>query len=164
VIDLNEDGLNDLVMLDHEGYLAWFERRRQGRRLVLLPGRHVFEGEEISAFDNRQNPKNKTSGPLQLNTGRAGKSGRRKLCLTDWDRDGQIDLLVNSRNVNLLRWTARNDGQYIFRDTGPMDTRVLAGHTTSPTVVDWDRNQIPDLLVGGEDGHLYYMKNPLGAR
>jgi len=37
---------------------------------------------------------------------------------------------------------------------------VLAGHTTSPTTVDWDRNGIPDLLVGAEDGFLYYMRNP----
>jgi len=160
VIDLDQDGLNDLVMLDHEGHLAWFERRRQDQRLVLLPGRRVFEGEVSSAFDNRQNPKNNAGGLLQLNTGLAGKSGRRKLCLTDWDRDGRIDLLVNSRNANFLRCTARENGKYTFRDMGAMDTRVLAGHTTSPTVVDWDRNQIPDLLIGAEDGHLYYMKNP----
>jgi len=159
-IDLNRDGLNDLVMLDHEGYLAWFERQRQDNRLVLLPGRRIFEGEVASAFDNRQRPKNKTGGLLQLNTGLAGGSGRRKLCLTDWDRDGRIDLLVNSRNANFLRCTAQENGKYVFRDMGPMDARVLAGHTTSPTVVDWDRNQIPDLLIGAEDGHLYYMKNP----
>ena len=47
-----------------------------------------------------------------------------------------------------------------FRDRGPLDDRVLAGHTTSPTVVDWDKNGIPDLLVGAEDGYLYYKTNP----
>ena len=47
-----------------------------------------------------------------------------------------------------------------FKDEGLMDSRVLAGHTTSPTTVDWDRNGIPDLLVGAEDGRLYYMRNP----
>jgi hypothetical protein len=36
----------------------------------------------------------------------------------------------------------------------------LAGHTTSPTVVDWNKDGIPDLLVGAEDGHFYYMVNP----
>ena len=30
VLDLNGDDLNDLVMLDTEGYLAFFERRRAG--------------------------------------------------------------------------------------------------------------------------------------
>ena len=43
---------------------------------------------------------------------------------------------------------------------GNIDDRILAGHTTSPAVVDWDKNDVPDLLVGAEDGHLYYMRNP----
>jgi len=28
--------------------------------------------------------------------------------------------------------------------------------------VDWDQNGIPDLLIGGEDGVLYYKRNPRG--
>ncbi len=43
-----------------------------------------------------------------------------------------------------------------------VDDRILAGHTTSPTTVDWDKDGISDLLVGAEDGFLYYMKNPHG--
>ena len=27
-------------------------------------------------------------------------------------------------------------------------------------MVDWDKNGIPDLLVGAEDGYFYYKKNP----
>ena len=37
---------------------------------------------------------------------------------------------------------------------GPVSDRILAGHTTSPTVVDWNKNAIPDLLVVTEDGHF----------
>jgi hypothetical protein len=43
---------------------------------------------------------------------------------------------------------------------GPVHEQELAGHTTSPTIVDWDRNGIPDLLIGAEDGRLYFFKNP----
>ena len=28
------------------------------------------------------------------------------------------------------------------------------------TIVDWDRDNVPDLLIGAEDGFLYYLKNP----
>ena len=42
VIDLNRDGLNDLVMLDHEGYLAFFERRKVGDALQLAPPHRIF--------------------------------------------------------------------------------------------------------------------------
>jgi len=36
----------------------------------------------------------------------------------------------------------------------------LAGHSTSPTIIDWNKDKIPDLLIGAEDGFLYYLPNP----
>ncbi|MEX2213071.1 MAG: exo-alpha-sialidase [Phycisphaeraceae bacterium] len=145
ITDWNGDGLNDLIMLDHEGYLALFRREKQGGNLILHPGERVFlEGDK----------------PLRLNAGTAGKSGRRKLCLVDWDGDGRCDLLVNSVNVNFYRNVSDANGKTIFADMGPLDSRKLAGHTTSPTTVDWDGNGVRDLLVGGEDGYLYCMANP----
>jgi hypothetical protein len=145
VIDLNKDGLNDLVMLDHEGYLALFEREKRNGKVVLLAGKRIF--------------KDKNGKLLQLATRKAGGSGRRKLCFADWDNDGKLDLLANSRNINFFR-NADADGEYVYEDTGMVDERILAGHSTSPTVVDWDKNGIPDLLVGAEDGYFYYMRNP----
>ena len=72
----------------------------------------------------------------------------------------KLDILVNSRNINVLRNISTNQNRNLFSDQGMVDSRILAGHTTSPTVVDWDKNGIPDLLVGAEDGFFYYMKNP----
>jgi hypothetical protein len=96
-----------------------------------------------------------------MNDGIAGQSGRRKMCLTDWDGDGRIDLLVNSENINFLRNVSNNkEGTVVFHDNGPVSPRILAGHTTSPTAVDWDRNGLPDLLIGAEDGFFYYLRNP----
>jgi hypothetical protein len=139
--DWNGDGLTDLVMLDHEGYLALFERKREDGELVLQPGRRIFLGED---------------GPLRLNDGRAGRSGRRKFCFADWNRDGANDLLVNSISVDLFEQIEKNR----FQAIGPVTDAVLAGHTTSPATVDWDHNAIPDLLIGAEDGYLYYLPNP----
>ncbi len=144
VVDFNRDGLNDLVMLDHEGYLAFFERQNRNGRLRLLPGERIFvdlKGE-----------------PIRLNPGQAGRSGRRKLAVVDWDGDGHLDLLVNSQNANLFRQVARRDGKIVLKDMGLLDTRNVAGHTSSPTVVDWNNDGVPDLLVGSEDGRLYYVK------
>ena len=42
-IDWNEDGLTDLIMLDHEGYLAYFCRERRNGREVLASPRRIFE-------------------------------------------------------------------------------------------------------------------------
>jgi hypothetical protein len=148
VVDWNRDGLNDLVMLDHEGYLAFFERRKTGDDLQLMPGRRIFTDE--------------SGTPLRLNDRRAGKSGRRKFAITDWDRDGDADVLINGVNIDLLRNIGTME-KPAFRDEGPLDSRKLAGHDTCPTTVDWNRDGVPDLLIGAEDGFLYYLKNPLVA-
>ncbi len=161
-LDWNDDGLNDLVMLDHEGYLAFYERTKRDGELVLLPPERIFKMEGPCEFDSRQRPVgSERDGLLRLNANQSGASGRRKLCFVDWDGDGRLDLLVNSVNVNWLRNVRTDDQGFTwFRDEGPLDDHVLAGHTTSPTVVDWDQNGIPDLLVGAEDGFLYYKQNP----
>ena len=83
--------------------------------------------------------------------------------LDDWDGDGHSDLIVDSRNANVLRNEGTADGFTTFRDAGPVADRVLAGHSTCPTIVDWSRDGVPDLVIGAEDGRLYYLENPRRA-
>jgi hypothetical protein len=150
-------------MLDHEGYLTLFEQETKPGPDGLprvKPGRRVFRSEPVSAFDSRHWPRNALAGLLRLNNGTAGASGRRTLALADWDGDGCTDLIVDSRNADVLWNEGTTGGITTFRDTGPVANRVLAGHSTCPTVVDWDRNGVPDLVIGAEDGRLYYRKNP----
>jgi hypothetical protein len=158
VVDWDKDGLFDLVMLDHEGYLAFFERVKRGQSLVLLPGQRIFKG---AVFDSKHTPgKQSDNRLLRLNTGQAGASGRRKFCLVDWDGDNDLDLLVNSLNINLMENVGTVHGLTTFEDRGALYSMPLAGHTTCPTVVDWNRDGIPDLLTGAEDGRFYYLRNP----
>jgi len=142
VVDWNRDGFQDLVMLDHEGYLAFFERQHRDGRLILLPPKRIFTD---------------ANGPLRLNPRTAGRSGRRKLCIVDWDRDGRLDVLVNSTSVDFLRNAGTQNARVLLTNEGPLTDRKLAGHTTSPTTVDWDRDGHRELLIGAEDGHLYRL-------
>lgn len=97
---------------------------------------------------------------MRLDSRSTGGSGRRKPCLAGWNHDGRIDLLANSRSIDWFENVSAGEGERIvLRHRGLLDSRRLAGHTTSPTVVDWDRNGLPDLLVGAEDGHFYYKVN-----
>jgi hypothetical protein len=145
-VDWNTDGLMDLVMLDHEGELAFFKRALKKNQLVLLPGERIFVDEN--------------GDPLSLTRGPAGKSGRRKLEVVDWDGDGRLDILFNGENADFYRNLGERNGKVALQNKGTMDERKVSGHTSSPTLVDWDKNGIPDLLVGSEDGRLYYKKNP----
>ena len=133
-------------MLDQEGYLAFFERAlRDGKRVLLHPKR-VFCNEK--------------GEPLQFNTKRGGGSGRRKLCVVDWDGDGRLDILINSKNAELWRQTGEKEGQFLFKNMGGLNPKNIEGHDVSPTVVDFDNDGIPDFIGGAEDGHFYYLRNP----
>ncbi|MDF9797572.1 hypothetical protein OKW21_002835 [Catalinimonas alkaloidigena] len=157
--DWNDDGLMDLLMLDHEGYLVFFERFEEGDELLLLPGKRIFYGVNGSGFDAKHGVKDSTAGILQLNVNLYGSSGRRKIAVADWDGDDDKDLLVNSLNVSLMENLGTEDGMVNFRNKGALSGVKLAGHTTSPTIVDWDKDGKPALLIGAEDGHLYYLNN-----
>lgn len=146
VFDFNHDGLPDLAMLDQEGYLAFFERaQRDGKRILRAP-RRAFVDE--------------AGAPLRLNARRAGASGRRKLCVADWNGDERFDLLLNSANANLLRQVDARDGKWFFKDEGALNPQNIEGHDVSPAVVDFEGDAVPDFLGGAEDGRLYWMANP----
>jgi hypothetical protein len=98
--------------------------------------------------------------PLRLNLGAGGKSGRRKLCVVDWDGDGRLDILLNSKNADFLRQVSSSEGTWRFRNEGPLAPDNIEAHDVSPTTVDWDGNGVPDFVGGGEDGHLYFLANP----
>ncbi len=146
VFDFNDDGLMDLAMLDQEGYLAFFERAKRDNTLIVKSPKRAFVDEQEK--------------PLQLNPGTAGKSGRRKLCVTDWDGDGKFDLLLNSSNADLWKQVERREGRWIMKSNGTLAKKNIEGHDVSPTVVDFDGDSVPDFLGGAEDGRLYFMKNP----
>lgn len=141
IVDWNQDKLNDLIVLDHEGYLAFFERQKDHS---LLPGKRIFITES-GRF-------------LALNTQHAGKSGRRKIDLVDWDRDGDLDLLVNSINAELYRNEGQLNGKTVFRRIDHLAKRKVSGHSSSPTTIDLDGDGKRELLVGAEDGRFYHLK------
>lgn len=166
VIDLDKDSLNDLVMLDHEGYLAFFERVETKDGLALEPGERIFLGEEGSSrFEGGSGkPVAAPKGPLQLNSAVAGQSGRRKFTMVDWTRDGKLDILLNGTNAQLLENVGTEDEPWLFKLSGDVSNGQIGGHTSSPTIVNWDGDDTPDLLLGGEDGHFYHQPWNHGAR
>jgi hypothetical protein len=145
IVDWNKDKVNDLIVLDHEGYLAFFERKKTtDGTLILLPGKRIFINE-----DGRF---------IALNTSHAGKSGRRKIDIVDWDRDGDLDLIVNSINAELYRNEGQLKGKTVFKKTGNLAKRKVSGHSSSPSTIDLNGDGKRELLVGAEDGRFYHKK------
>ncbi|MBI4893888.1 MAG: VCBS repeat-containing protein, partial [Acidobacteria bacterium] len=144
VIDWNGDGLPDLVMLNHQGYLSFFRRARVGGELKLLPPEKILV-EPGGRF-------------LTMAGGRGGSSGRRKVDFVDWDGDGDLDLVSDS-----------NDGPIWYENVGSMQKPVMrlrglllnvkfSGHNPTPNVADWNGDGRADILVGAEDGFFYYFE------
>lgn len=147
VYDFNRDGLVDLAMLDTQGYLVYFERvRRQGELFLKSPRR--------SFLDNQGNP-------LRLNPKSAGGSGRRKIAVCDWNSDGAFDLLLNSKNADLMLQEnpSASDRPVVWRfdNSGSLADKNIEGHDVSPTTIDLDGDGKPEFLGGAEDGRMYYL-------
>lgn len=135
--DFDGDGQLDLVILDQEGYLTCQSRATDETR--------VFIDE-----DNQ---------PIQLNPHSAGRSGRYKLDVVDWDGDGRLDVLVNSENAIWYRNSEERDGKVVLKKVGNLARRNVAGHTSSPTTCDFDGDGKPDLVIGAENGRIYFIKH-----
>ena len=133
-VDFDADGRMDLVALDQQGYLCLRPAGQTAQRIFV---------------DER-------GQPWQLNAKSCGASGRIKLAVVDWDGDGRLDVLVNSENAAWYRNCENRDGTIVLKKIGNLARRNVAGHTSSPAACDFNQDGQPDLLVGAENGRLYY--------
>lgn len=145
IMDFNNDGLNDLVMLDYEGFLAVYPRYKEGGKLLLGHPQRNF------VFPNGE--------PILLNQLQKSSSGRLKITFADWDGDNLKDLIFSSKPaVDWMKNLGIKDGKMVLQYMGRVVSRTLMGHTDSPVVSDFNKDGIPDLLVGTETGVLYYWQ------
>ena len=135
--DFDADGKLDLVLLDQEGYLTLRSAAGKAQRIFI--------------DENNQ--------PIRLNSKSCGGSGRVKLDVVDWDGDSRADLLVNSENAAWYRNCENRAGKIVLKKIGNLAKRNVAGHTSSPAACDFNADGKPDLLVGAENGRLYYASH-----
>ena len=147
MFDWNRDGLQDIVVMDHEGYVSFYERfRAPDGSLRLKAPRRVFVDDKGS--------------PLRFSGGERGASGRARFRLVDWDGDGRTDIMQAAFNARPVRQVADRDGLFVFRYGKKVGEEQLQGHTCCPTTVDFNADGVPDLVIAAEDGYFYYLPNP----
>lgn len=147
IMDFNKDGLNDLVMLDYQGYLAVFLRYKENGKLLLAHPERNFVYP--------------TGEPILLNQLKGSSSGRLKITFADWDGDGLEDLVFSSKPaVDWMKNLGMKNGKMVLQYMGRVISRTLMGHTDGPVVSDFNKDGIPDLLVGTETGVFYYWERP----
>ncbi len=145
IMDFNKDGLNDLVMLDYQGYLAVFLRYKENNKLLLAHPERKF------VFPSGE--------PILLNQLKTTHNGRLKITFADWDGDGLEDLIFSSKPaVDWMKNLGMKNGKMVLQYMGRVISRTLMGHTDGPVVSDFNKDGIPDLLVGTETGVFYYWE------
>ena len=85
----------------------------------------------------------------------------------DFDGDSQLDMLLglNWGSVTLYRHAGNPSGpnlasgqQLKWSDGKNLSIRTLNGDDTTPELADWDGDGVRDLISGGKNGQLFWMK------
>jgi hypothetical protein len=145
------DGLMDLVLIDHEGILSFYQRYRdRDGTLKLKEGKRIFK---LNGFIWQV---------VNIPGGDAGKWGWR---MVDWDCDGDLDVIMQGGqyegSVYFMENISTTPGEYNFVNRGHVHPRVIRCHEVHVSTCDWNKDGIPDILCGDISGNVYYYLNDL---
>lgn len=146
-VDLDGDNRLDYLAVWFDNSLRAFRRRSDDGGPMLEPMDLPIEwdlGNSRMMIWNRQPKAEK------------GRTGRTVLNLADWDGDGKLDLITDGVSARLFRNAGAAEGLRFVDHRELLDER-LANHNNGPLPTDWDGDGRLDLLIGAEDGHVYYF-------
>jgi hypothetical protein len=139
-VDWNNDGLQDMLVGDADGYVNIYLNTGSKTAPVLDEGTKVqAEGTNINV-GMRATP-----------------------VASDWNEDGRKDLLIGNYDGNIFVYLNEGtDSSPVFNSAyllqaGGVDFDI--GTRAAPRIVDWNRDGLKDLLVGEVEGYVYFLNN-----
>jgi len=142
-VDLDGDGQRDILSGSWPGEIYWFRGKANGG---------FAAGETLQRYGTN------------LSVGRASA-----LAATDWDADGDIDLLIGT----IDGWVTLLDNQgtktkYVFTKSERLKAGSAqlkaAGGDAGPCAADWDGDGKLDLVLGSGEGSVTWCRNAGGGK
>ncbi len=139
-MDWNGDGFDDIIVGDREGFITFFERTGSGIDDLSSQGHLSASGTVIDVGAN--------SSPI----------------VVDWNNDGLLDLLIGNE--------ASTQGIRLYLNSGTTTNPILTSwsyiqsegsninrYRCCPQVYDMNGDGKKDLIMGEDDGQIYYYEN-----
>jgi len=164
-VDFDEDGKKDIVSGDSPGSVWFFRNKGSDAEPVLEKG--VMLEADGKAIKGARRIYEKVDGQYKVKETVPGNSELSekysKIDLADWNNDGLLDILMGqTKGEFLVYYNTGEKGKPAFGRPELIKAEAQE-HAfpvrPSPHVVDWNRDGKKDLLVGSEDGRVFFYPN-----
>ncbi|MGC9366922.1 MAG: FG-GAP-like repeat-containing protein [bacterium] len=137
-MDFNDDGYEDLIVGDRNGYVNYFSRLSDGS-LTAQPD-ITANGSTIDVGTN--------SAPF----------------IVDWNNDGLLDLVIGSESTGIPLRLYLNSGSASSYNFTTYENILCGGSPINwsrccPHVCDLNQDGKKDVICGEDYGHIYYYEN-----
>jgi hypothetical protein len=165
-IDWNGDGKLDLLSGNSAGYIQYFENTGSNAEPVFEDRGYLKAGGQT--IRHMAGPNGSVQGPAET------KWGYTNISVADWDLDGKLDILVNDitgavvwyRNIGTrqhpelaaaqpieVQWPGPTPKmEWVWWQ--PKGKQLVTQWRTTPAVVDWDGDGLPDLVMLDYRGYV----------